>query len=128
MYEKCRFLLIGKLDNDPWQQIIRDASNSLGVLHIEREVDAFRRIQQHDYDVILIDAPKVEDTSLLTSSIRMQKPDARIVVATTSPTWEQAREAFRAGATNYIRRSMNKEEMLCELRTTMGKKPPPWRR
>lgn len=129
MSEECRrFLLIGDSRDDPWRQVLEEASAPLGVLQIAREVDAFRLIRQQDFDVIVIDAAKVEDVFLLVSLIRAQRPNARIMVATASPTWKRARGAFRAGAIDYIRKSMNKEEVLSALRATMSKAPPTWRR
>lgn len=129
MPEKCRrFLLIGGSCDDPWRKVIEGAVASLGTLQIAREVDALNLTRQQDYDVIVIDAAKVADVFLLVSCIRTQKPDARIVVATASPTWRRAREAFRAGASDYIRKSMNKEEVLSALGATVGKAPPAGRR
>jgi DNA-binding NarL/FixJ family response regulator len=129
MSQKCwRFLLIADSPDDPWRQVIEEASASLGTLHIASELDALSLTWQEDYDVMIIDAAKVADLFLLVSCIRTQKPDARIVVATASPTWRRAREAFRAGATDYIRKSMNKEVVLFALEATVNKAPPIWRR
>jgi len=129
MSKKCReFLFIGGSCDDPWGQVIEDASASLGTLQIAGEFDALSLTRQQDYDAIVIDAARVADVPLLVSCIRTQKPDARIVVATASPTWRRAREAFRAGATDYIRKSMNKEEVLFALQATVNKAPPMWRR
>jgi DNA-binding NtrC family response regulator len=129
MSEKCRqFLLIGDSCNDPWRQVIEGSVASLGTLQIAVEFDALSLTRQQDYDVIVIDAARVTDVPLLVSCIRTQKPGARIVVATASPTWRRAREAFRAGATDYIRKSLNKEEVLSALRATVNKAPPIWRR
>jgi DNA-binding response OmpR family regulator len=129
MPEKCRrILLIGGSCDDPWRQVIEGAVASLGTLQIAREVDALSLTRQQDYDLIVIDAATVADVFLLIPCIRAQKPDARIVVATASPTWMRARKAFRAGATDYIRKSLNKEEVLSALRATVNKAPPIWRR
>jgi DNA-binding NarL/FixJ family response regulator len=128
MPKEYRFLLIGDSRDDLWRQIVKDVSASLGTLQIATEVDALSLTRQQEYDVIIIDAAKAENVFLLISSIRAQKPDARIVVATASPTWKRAREAFRAGATDYIRKSMNKEEVLFALQATVNKALPLWRR
>lgn len=125
---RWRFLLIADSPDDPWRQVIEEASASLGTLHIASELDALSLTWQGDYDIIIIDAGKVADVFLLVSRIRAQKPGARIVVATASPTWMRAREAFRAGATDYIRKSMNKEVVLFALEATVNKAPPIWRR
>ena len=126
--EKNHFLLIGISLGDPWRQVMEEALASLGTLQIVREVDALRLARQQDYDLIVIDATNVEDIFLLALSIRLQRPNAKIVIATASPDWKLAREAFRTGATDYIQKSMNKEEILSTLRTAMDKIPPPWGR
>jgi DNA-binding response OmpR family regulator len=128
MAKERRFLLIGGSHDDPWRQVVEEASASLGTLQIVREVDALSLTRQQSYDVVVIDAAKVEDVFCLVSCIRAQRADARILVATASPTWKRAREAFRAGATDYIRKSLNKKKILSELRATMGKAPPLRRR
>ncbi len=128
MPEEYRFLLIGDAPDDPWRQVIEEASAALGLLQAVKEIDTFRLIRQQDYDIIIIDAAKVEDAFGLTSCIRTRMPEAKIVIVTASPTWRRARAAFRAGATDYIRKSMNTKQISCVLQTTMGKMPPPWRR
>lgn len=124
MPENYGFLLIGTATDDPWRPVIEEALTSLGSLQIVREVDALRFTRQQSYDVIMIDATKVEDVFLLTSVIRLQRPEAKIVIVTASPDWKLARKAFRVGATDYIRKSMNKEEILSILRATISKIPP----
>ena len=124
MSREYRILLIGNLPEDPWRQVIEEASASLGSLQFAREVDVFRLVRQQDFDVIVIDAENVEDVFLLISSIRILKVDAKIVAVTMSPIWRRAREAFRAGAVDYLRKSMNKEEILSALRGAIDKVPP----
>lgn len=113
-----RFLLIGGSCNAPWQQMVEEVAASLGAVQTVREVDALNLIRQQDYDHILIDAVKVKDVCLLISSIRAQMSDATIVVVTASPTWRRAREAIRAGASDYVRRSMNREQILSVLQAS----------
>ena len=128
MSEEYHFLLIGVSPDDLWRQVIEEALTSLGGLQIIGEEDVFKLIQWQDYDLIVIDAVKVEDAFLLTSSIRSQHPDAKVVIATASPTWMRAREAFRVGAIDYTRKSMNIEETRSMLRATLVKAPPSRRR
>ncbi|MFN8457503.1 MAG: response regulator [Anaerolineae bacterium] len=121
MSKQYHFLLIGASPNDPWLPIIEEALTSFGILQIISEADVYRLAQQQNYDLIIIDATKVADVFLLVSKIKEQKPNGKVVVATASPTWEKAREAFRTGATDYISRSMNKEIILSALRPIVEK-------
>ena len=128
MPEKYHFLLVSNSPSDPWVRILQEVVTSLGSLQIASKQETIKLVSQRDYDLLVVDAAKVEDVFCLVSSIREQQPDARILVVTTSPTWRRAREAFRAGATDYIRKSMNKTELLCILQATMDKIPPMTRR
>jgi DNA-binding NarL/FixJ family response regulator len=56
--------------------------------------------------------------------IRAARPEVKIVVATMSPTWKRAREAFRVGASDYVRKSMNEAENRSLLEASLGKLPP----
>jgi CheY-like chemotaxis protein len=122
-----RLLLISDSQSDPWYQIFQEAVTALGTLKMARGEEALRLIRQQYYDLVVIDAARVADAFQLTSSIRKEEPDAKIIIFTASPTWRRAREAFRAGATDYIRKSMNKEDLLSALQVIMGKAPSLWR-
>jgi DNA-binding response OmpR family regulator len=123
MSREYRFLLIGNLCSEPWQEMLEEALVSLGTLQTVKEVDAFKLAQQNDYEAIIIDAVEVENVPRLVSDIRSQRPKSKIIIVTASPVWERAREVFQAGATDYIFKSMNKRQILSALHTTMEKKP-----
>jgi CheY-like chemotaxis protein len=119
------FLLIGPSDADPWQQLLTEVSDDLGNLQTTEEATALALIARHHYDLIVIDAVQVADPYTLVSRIRRQKPEARAVIVTASPTWKRARRAFQAGATDYVSKSMNKKIVLTMLQETLMKSPPP---
>jgi DNA-binding NarL/FixJ family response regulator len=121
--EYC-FLLIGASTDDPWREVIEATVRPLGSLCLAVEDEALRLIRQQPYDVVIIDAAKVEDMYQLIALIRTGRPEAKIVVATMSPTWKRAREAFRVGATDYVRKSMNEAENRSLLEASLGKTPP----
>ena len=128
MFRKADFLLINGTRERRWGKVLEEALAPLGTLEVGEERDAVEIVLQQSYDVVIVDATVVKDVPLLVSRIRAQQPDARIVVATASPTWRRAREAFYAGATDYIRRSLNKEEVLSVFQAALTKTPPPWPR
>jgi CheY-like chemotaxis protein len=119
------FLLIGPSAKDPWQQLLQEVSGSLGTLQTSDEAAALASVTHYDYDLIVIDAVRVADPYALVSQIRRERPQARAVVVTASPTWKRARRAFQAGATDYVQKSMNKETILAMLKETLTKSPPP---
>lgn len=112
-----QILLIGESQHDPWQSVLEEVSADLGCLEVTHETGTTRRIQAKVYDIIVIDATVVENIPDLMRIIKAQNTKAQIVVATASPVWEKAREAFRAGAADYIRKSMNKKRLFQTLKT-----------
>lgn len=126
MFRKANFLLISSTRERRWHQSLKEALAPLGTLQVGEEKDAIEVVLQQSYDVVIVDATVVKDVQLLVSRIRARQPDTRIVVATASPTWRRAREAFYAGATDYIRKSLNKEEVLSVFQAALTKTPPPW--
>lgn len=118
------FLLIGRPDNTGWPLFLRQALASLGALEIVSESDAAGRIAQYQCKaVVIIDAAVIEDVPALVARLRRQCPESRIVVVTASPTWQRARDAFQAGAVDYIRKSWNSRELLTAIRHVLGQAP-----
>jgi DNA-binding NarL/FixJ family response regulator len=126
MPKEGRFLLINGRRDHCWRQVLEEALAPLGALQTGDEEEAVKLVLQQSYDLVIIDATAVKNVPLLVSRIRAQRPDGRLVVATASPTWRRAREAFQAGAADYIRKSLDREEILLTVQATLDKKPTPW--
>jgi DNA-binding NarL/FixJ family response regulator len=118
------FLLVGRTMGTQWSQVLQQALLPLGKLHIVPQDEAVPAVIQSDYDVIIIDAGEVRDAALLASRLRARWPEARVVIATASPTWRRAREALRAGATDYIRKSLDEEELRSKIQAVLDAPPP----
>lgn len=109
----AKFVLISCPQNTPWPSFVRQALAPLGMVEIIPESDVVERVGQYRcHAVIIIDALTVEDVSGLLSRLRDRCPECPVVVATSSPTWQRARDAFLAGAVDYIRRSWDSKELL----------------
>jgi DNA-binding NtrC family response regulator len=123
-----RFLLITGIDegttDQAWSGLLSEALASLGELHSVTEQDALGAIAQVSYELVIIDALAVDRVTLLVSRIRAQQPTLRIVIGTASPTWRRAREAFLAGAADYIQKTYDKDELLSDLLASLAKVPP----
>jgi len=126
MPRQGRFLLINGTRDHRWRQVLEEALTPLGSLQTGDEREAIKLVLQQSYDFVIVDATAVKNVPLLVSRIRVQRPNARVIVATASPTWRRARQAFQAGATDYVRKSLDREEILFTLQATLGKTPPPW--
>jgi DNA-binding NtrC family response regulator len=121
---EANFLLIISRHGLPWLQVFKEALSPFGTLQFGREENAVALVMQQSYDLIIMDVTAVKDAPLLISCMRTQRPDARVIVIAGSPTWKQAREVFHAGATDYIRKSLNKGELVGILQVALAKAPP----
>jgi DNA-binding NtrC family response regulator len=107
-----KFLLIGSSLDVTWAPILRDALNPLGLLESISESEILLSIQQKHYDLIIIDAAMVNNSEDIVASLYQKQPNIPIVVVTNSPTWQRARRAFLAGATDYVRKSLDANTLL----------------
>ena len=122
------FLLVGGTDDEYWQQVLQETIAPLGTLQVVTEESAITHVLRQDYAAVFVDAGNVSDFALLTSRIRAQQPGARVVIVTSNPTWHRARDAFQAGATDYIYKAVEKEDLLSSVRGALSKRVLPWPR
>jgi DNA-binding NtrC family response regulator len=113
------FLLVGKPMDSGWTAVLERALAPLGHLHVVSEETALSVSQPRQYDLIIIDAGATREVALLLSRLRERDPEACLVVATASPTWRRAREAFRAGAADYIRKSMDERKLRSKIKAVL---------
>lgn len=125
MSTRTCFLLVSGSPNH-FAKKLRDILTPLGYLDVDVENSAVKRILECDYTLIIIDSTTSSSVPLLVSRIRSQRSDSRIIVATASPTWTRAREVFRSGAIDYIKKSLDKSELQLIIQNAIQKTPPPW--
>jgi len=125
MSRQAHFLLISN-SPDYFAQKLRDILTPFGCLNLGKEDGAIKLILKTNYKLIIIDSSTTKNVFLLVSRIRSQKPDSRIIVTTASPTWTRAREAFRAGAIDYIKKTYSATEIQLIVLNSLQKTPQPW--
>ncbi len=116
---KYSFLLIGEKMESMWPLIVEQAVSSMGTFQMVSEQELVTATSGSSYDVIIIDAGTVSNPVTLVASLQSQQPEARIVVATASPTWQRAREVLQAGAADYIRKSLDKDQLRAKIQTLL---------
>jgi DNA-binding NtrC family response regulator len=100
-----------------WLQAVSDALRPLGELHIAPEGEAAKRIE--DYSLIVVDTPGMHgDVAGLVGELHKARPGVPIVVVTTSPTWQRARQIF-----DYIRKTLDQEHFLAICREILERLP-----
>jgi predicted nucleotide-binding protein len=117
---KANVLLITDTHEHSWVQTVRQAIEPLGDLVIENADPAGVQALQLRHDLIIVDARYVEDVTGMLSLIRAKRTDAKIVVATASPSWRRARAALLAGATDYISRTINAADLRSRFESILA--------
>ncbi|HMN28354.1 MAG TPA: response regulator [Caldilineaceae bacterium] len=105
----ARFLLIEGTSDEHWHTVFEKALNPLGELYTGTEDEAVQLVHSSAYDIIFLDASAINDLVALVTQLRHLLATTPIIVLTASPTWNLARDLFRAGATDYLRKSLNQE-------------------
>jgi DNA-binding NtrC family response regulator len=119
------FWVVSNKPESPWAKTVQDALAPLGQAHFATEAEAVTQIGQYSCDLIIIASGDIEgEIGSLVQKIHEVKPDVPLVVTTNSPTWRRAREVFLAGATDYIRRTLDKEKILSFYQNVLQNPPP----
>jgi|GEM_PF-789434 len=119
MLTEYTFLLIGEKAGSQWPLVLEQALSPLGKLQVVSEQAVTESGMHPRSDVIIIDAGVVGDAVKLVSLLRQQQPQARIIVATASPTWQRARDLLKAGAADYISKSLDEKQLQSEIRAVL---------
>jgi len=108
-----KFLIISNKSDSPWARTMKEALAPLGHSHFVSEAGALAQNGQPAYDLIIIASGDIDgEISNLVKKMHEDNPEIPIVVTTNSPTWRRAREVFLAGATDYIRLTLDKNRIL----------------
>jgi signal transduction histidine kinase/GGDEF domain-containing protein len=86
----------------------------------ENGEEAFKKIEKEDFDLVLTDMkmPTMDGLQLI-SEIAKFKPGTLMVLLTGHGTIESALEAMKRGASDYLRKPVNLDEMLMRLRKVL---------
>lgn len=114
------FLVISDMEETPWISALQRALSSLGKLEILAEDRAVAAIERSDYDLVLVDAGMVENATLLVARIRARSDRARVLVFSSTPTWRRARDLLLAGAMDYVRKTLDEEELRYLIESVLG--------
>ena len=113
------FLLVSDSPDDYGNQVLREALVALGSLQVALEGELAYLLQEQSYGIVIVDAGAVESAPEVVSQIRELNPDTTVVVVTISKHWEVARDVFRAGAMDYLSKSLSKEEILASFQKVL---------
>ena len=104
-----------------WVKHICSVMEKLGSVSILSEdgLDGLETTEE-PYNLILLDASGLKmELAERVAWLNGRFPTSSIVVLTSSPTWRRARAVLQAGASDYVRRSMDDEQLLCRIRSLL---------
>ena len=101
---KFLYILTNDSIKTQWGNILAQAISPLGDVETMNEAEALQMKAKGTFDAIIIDTEDVVDSimSRLISQLRVNRPQAHIIIVSNNCTWRRARAAFRVGATDYI--------------------------
>jgi DNA-binding NtrC family response regulator len=116
-----KFLFICNQPESPWAAVLGKALAPMGSLDLAQDKDVLARIQKENYRVLIIDSTTLTNVPHLVAFLREEKPTVPIVVATSSPTWDRAREVFLAGASDYVHKSLDEDAIRATVREVIAR-------
>jgi DNA-binding NtrC family response regulator len=119
------FLVIGNPEEFPPWSTVLNALTALGKVEILPRKEAMEQIPVYHYDMVIIDATMLDSELLLLSEIRSLQPHTRLLVLTASPTWRRARDILKAGAMDYLSKSLSEKEYLNTFLEILDRTPLP---
>ncbi len=122
MKPQTQILLIGYQAQEGWNKILAEAVKTIGNVRSIKENEV-ELITHASFDFIIVDASLVSEAAPLIRRIRPLQPRARILVVTSSPDWQMAREALKAGANDYISKSYDKRDLQAAVKATLAQPP-----
>lgn len=105
------FLLVTNRPNSLWIIRIRQALRRLGLITLTMETEVGTTVEPANYCCLIVDTSGLVDIARVARSLKTQWAQTPLVIVTASPTWKRTREAFLAGASDYIRKSDDTETL-----------------
>ena len=115
---RYRLLLVGE-EQSLWRAVLQRAIVLHGTVDTVTDEEALQAVALGDYDLVVLDSGAVHDAVEMIACLRAEEPRVPIIVATASPTWQRARQALRAGASDYIRKAMDEETVRTSIKQVL---------
>lgn len=107
-----RIAILSNNAHSPWLKHVTEILGTIGMLTVFSESMLENELDK-PYDLLLIDASGLQiELAERVAWLHGRFPDVPLVVLTSSPTWRRARAVLQAGAADYMRRSIEDEQLL----------------
>lgn len=108
MHAPPEIIVVSNKTQSEWLFAVKKALEPLGKVQIMSENDALDQLAVVSPALIIADASAIDkNLTSYVNQLHNSHPTLPIIVVTTSPTWRRARSIFLAGATDYIRKSLD---------------------
>jgi DNA-binding NtrC family response regulator len=113
----------------PWQRFFDEAlAPLLTVETISNRRRGLACLRQRSrsgdgYAIVVVDAGTTADVPAFVQDVLAIAPHSRVVVVTAAPDWRAARASLTAGASDYLSKSLDRQQTLAAFRKILHKKP-----
>lgn len=121
MEKKNRIIILSQNAASPWVTAVTQAISPQAEAIVLDEAHIWLSPARETADLVLLDAGGFDhDVVKIVERLRRLKPGCPVVVASTSPTWQQARAVLKSGAVDYIRCSFDRQYIRQALLNAMA--------
>jgi len=115
-------LLLGGPEDRTWEEYLRKAVEDLDRELTLATETPFNEVPWSDYDLVILDDGIAGDFAQMISQIHARNPEARIILFSSSPSWEQAREVMLAGAVDYAPKELRHNYILGVIKRALSRR------
>lgn len=110
-----RVMLITEQPEDLWCQIVSRVLSLKACVECVAESRAPELLRLHEYNLAILDSTSISAVSDLIKLLLHSQAGVPVVVMAASPNWREARDAFVAGASDYLSKTYNERELYTIL-------------
>lgn len=114
-----RVVLVSDSAPTPWTVAIERAIEQIGRVICKTTSELDQCSGAKKADLIIVDASTTQRTAQVIAMLRSVNRAGRIVVFTASPDWKEARDVLKAGALDYVPKSVQGTRLQEYLRTVL---------
>lgn len=116
------------IDREPWWPSFVEKTLSKRGYQVEVEHDEVKglaRLDRNGYDVVVVDFLAGQEELGVLKSLLQKHSHERVIVVSATPSWEEARDAYRLGALDYLNKSFDEAKLLKVIEAVLNKRISP---
>jgi DNA-binding NarL/FixJ family response regulator len=119
--EPVLILVVGDPQDVYGLQKLREALAHMGTLRATTELEMSGQLADHCPQVVIVDAGAFDKVAPVVQRVRQECPGAGVVVITAVEHWKVARDVYRAGAAEYLEKSLSRRELAARVESVLDK-------